>query len=286
MIQKSILHSEKEFYLILLVSLLFYSLMALVMQWVNVPPPSAKTIRSLPPRIAKLILEPPRVPSTTVARQRAAEPMPPMKSASSALGGGEKRRAPPKDQDITMRSGLLRLLTREDTILRHSTFEGLLPDPGVRLSRQPPSAGTRRKGEASGGVGIGQVLADLDRIGEIPLEERKSSILESPFTVRAREGGAPMRDYDSIARVVASHSGAIQEIYNKALRENPTLRGTVTVEFVITSSGEVISCRVVNSSLRHPPLEEALVKRILAWRFPEIPQGKVIVTYPLNFSPA
>jgi hypothetical protein len=38
--------------------------------------------------------------------------------------------------------------------------------------------------------------------------------------------------------------------------------------------------------MSNPPFEEALIKRVLQWKFPPVPAGDVTITYPIVFSVA
>jgi TonB family protein len=92
-------------------------------------------------------------------------------------------------------------------------------------------------------------------------------------------------DYDAIARVVDQYKNGLVYLYNKELRTNPTLKGTISVEFSIDSSGKVIDTRIVSTTMNHTPLEQALASRIKMWRFPHLYDGIIIVTYPFVFFP-
>lgn len=89
-----------------------------------------------------------------------------------------------------------------------------------------------------------------------------------------------------ISRVVASHTGAIRYAYNRELRKNPALRGKIVLAFSISPEGDVIKCTVQESEMKWPPLEESLVRMVLGWKFPKIPEGTVTVSYPLVFFPS
>ena len=135
----------------------------------------------------------------------------------------------------------------------------------------------------SGGISkmMGNIKTDL---GRSTLKGRKTTAVESPFKIKGFEDGDSPRSYESIAKVVDSYKGGVSFLYNKSLRKNPTLRGTITVEFIVAAGGEVIDCRVVASSMKNIPFEEALVRRILQWKFPAVPAGDVTITYPMVFS--
>ncbi len=223
-----------------------------------------------------------------------------------------------KNMEVAMNSGLLKLLKQSETKTESvpdqklkkvfSEIKGLSQapkaTPGIALQASPP--GTSQgiddivakleksikeskpiSGVLTGSGGINPMIGDLQKdVGRSFLAERKTTAVESPFQIKGFEDGKSPRTYESIAQIVDSYKGGISFLYNKTLRENPTLRGTVTVEFRIAADGEVIDCRVVSSSMSNPPFEEALIKRILQWKFPLVPAGDVTITYPIVFSVA
>jgi TonB family protein len=94
------------------------------------------------------------------------------------------------------------------------------------------------------------------------------------------------RSNKAISRIVAAHTGAIRYAYNRELRKNPSLQGKIVLGLKISPEGQVTECRIEESSMNWPPLEEALVEIIKTWRFLEIPEGDVTVSYPLVFFPS
>jgi len=135
----------------------------------------------------------------------------------------------------------------------------------------------------SGGIASEKLQSDL---GNTKLKGREVTALKNPFTIDSSKAGGDVRNPADIAEVVDSYKGGISLIYNRALRKNPILRGTITVEFIIAASGDVIECQVVSSSVNNAIFEEAIVKRVLHWKFSSIPAGEVKITYPIVFSVA
>jgi periplasmic protein TonB len=86
--------------------------------------------------------------------------------------------------------------------------------------------------------------------------------------------------------VFERHKGAIYAIYNRALREDPTLQGKVVVELKIAPSGEVTSCRVVSSELKTPEVEQKLLARIRQFDFGAKDVDQMVVTWPVDFLPS
>lgn len=216
--------------------------------------------------------------------------------------------------EIAMNSGLLRLLKQSekqpisDTKLEKTFTEiksiSNRPEaskPGLALSASAqPSGGidevvsqlekvlkdskviiSDKALDSSGGISLPEAARST---GGVALKERKTASVDNPFKIKGFEDGQSPRTPESLAEVVESYKGGISFIYNKALRTNPTLRGTITVEFTIAASGEVIDCKVVSSSMDNSAFEETLVRRILQWRFPAISEGSVAVVYPIVFS--
>lgn len=222
-----------------------------------------------------------------------------------------------KNMEVAMNSGLLKLLKKPDTKTGSvpdqklkkvfSDIKGLEEAPKTASGGAPQTTPTASQGiddivakleksikksdgpvldpTLGGSGGINQMVGDIPTdLGQSSLAEHKTTKVESPFQIKGFEEGKSPRDYESIAKVVDSYKGGISFLYNKALRENPTIRGTVTVEFIIAASGDVTNCQVVTSSVNNPRFEEALVRRVLQWKFPPIPAGDVTVTYPITFS--
>lgn len=91
------------------------------------------------------------------------------------------------------------------------------------------------------------------------------------------------RSRESI-EVLASYNGSIAFLYRKALRDNPSLNGTITVEFTIEPSGKIINARIVASTIHDEEFEQQVLKSIQLWRFlPSPGSGNTVIKYPLSF---
>jgi TonB family protein len=68
------------------------------------------------------------------------------------------------------------------------------------------------------------------------------------------------------------NKGAIYALYGRALRDQPSLSGTIVFEIDIGATGVVSTCRVKSSQLRAPDFERTLCERIRQFRFaPQTP---------------
>ena len=95
-----------------------------------------------------------------------------------------------------------------------------------------------------------------------------------------------VRNYDIIFRGVFTNIGTLRKAYDKRVRKNPSLDGTVTVKFAIDEFGAVISTQVVESTANDTTFENTLVKMINGWVFEEIdkPGDTTVAVFPFHFS--
>ena len=86
--------------------------------------------------------------------------------------------------------------------------------------------------------------------------------------------------------VLAEKRSSVTFIYNKHLRNDPMLMGTVTVEMVIEPSGRVSRVNIINSNTYNPAFELELARTIETWRFGAVDEneGALTVQYPFTFS--
>jgi TonB family protein len=138
-----------------------------------------------------------------------------------------------------------------------------------------------------GSGGVEDILGGLlggDGSG-LQLKKRGKLELSTPEFVKggALTGG---RSRASIMRVVQQNLAALRYAYNKRLREKPGLKGRIQVKFAIDEFGKVIFCKVLDSTMDDPPLEEEVVAKIKRWVFEKIdkPGDVTEVVYPFVFS--
>jgi len=98
--------------------------------------------------------------------------------------------------------------------------------------------------------------------------------------------GKASRSLEEIRLVFERNKGSIYAIYNRALREDPTLQGKVLFKLTIAPDGHVIDCRVESSELKSPEMEGKLLARIRQFDFGAKDVAQMIVTYPVDFLPS
>jgi hypothetical protein len=105
-------------------------------------------------------------------------------------------------------------------------------------------------------------------------------------TLQKGSSGKASRSIEEIRLVFERNKGAIYAIYNRALREDPSLQGKVTFELKIAPAGNVVSCRVVASELKTPELEQKLLARISQFDFGSKDVDQMVVSFPVDFLPS
>jgi len=98
--------------------------------------------------------------------------------------------------------------------------------------------------------------------------------------------GKASRSIEDIKLVFEKNKGAIYAIYQRALREDPSLQGKVVVELKIAPSGEVVDVRVLSSELKATELERKLLARIKGFDFGSKDVDVMVVSWPVDFLPA
>jgi hypothetical protein len=132
---------------------------------------------------------------------------------------------------------------------------------------------------------------------DVALQERQQAEAQAPRETASPEPSpqaqpAPTpdrqvsRSREELRRTMDANKSAVFSIYNRELRRNPSLRGTVTPELVIEESGSVSSCQVVESSLDKPTLEAKICARLQLVNFGEKDgAGRSTIRYPIELLP-
>jgi hypothetical protein len=91
-------------------------------------------------------------------------------------------------------------------------------------------------------------------------------------------------DKEIIRRVVRLHMNEVKYCYDKELVTKPRLEGRISVQFVISPVGQVISSVLNSSTMNNLRVEKCVVDAVKRWGFPKPTGGGIaIVAYPFNF---
>jgi len=108
----------------------------------------------------------------------------------------------------------------------------------------------------------------------------------APEARRVGTSGKGARSREEVELEFDRNKGAINNLYNRALRDNPGLKGKLVLEITIAPTGEVLNCKVLSSELNDPELERKLVARIKSFRFEPRDVESLTLTKPIDFFPA
>jgi hypothetical protein len=126
---------------------------------------------------------------------------------------------------------------------------------------------------ASGGVNVARVQSGT---GTAVADARPLS-----------NGAAPSRTDEEIQIVFDRYKAALYRIYNRELRNDPSLRGKMVLRLTIEPDGHVSACAVKSTDLASPALSADVVERVLKFDF-GAKQGvpSITIVYPIDFLPA
>jgi outer membrane biosynthesis protein TonB len=105
-------------------------------------------------------------------------------------------------------------------------------------------------------------------------------------TLRPDGSGKASRSLEEVRLVLERNKGALYAIYNRALREDPTLQGKVVLELTIAPSGAVTEAHFKSSELKSPELEQKLLARFKLLAFQAEDVNALTTTYPIDFLPS
>ncbi|RVT50033.1 AgmX/PglI C-terminal domain-containing protein [Rubrivivax albus] len=105
-------------------------------------------------------------------------------------------------------------------------------------------------------------------------------------SVKRSGSGKASRSIEEIRLVFERHKGAIYALYNRALREDPSLQGKVVLELRIAPDGAVTGIRMVSSELKSDTLESKLLARVRQFDFGAKDVEVMVVNWPVDFLPS
>lgn len=101
------------------------------------------------------------------------------------------------------------------------------------------------------------------------------------------KGAGPSRTDEEIQIVFDRYKAALYRIYNRELRNNPTLRGKMVLRLTIEPDGQVSACAVKSTDLDSAELSKSIVERVLKFNFgAKAGVPAVTILYPIDFLPA
>jgi TonB family protein len=287
-------------------------LLGLLIWMINVPEPPANLTPTVPPRLAKILIEkeivpPPPPPPPIETEQPKPEVVkpevrkPPKPEPQTDLARTQKARAKAQNAGLLAMQDQLADIRQQFEL----TKDQLKPSANTSGETDGPSRADRslitsKVGQASGGIkmsgqsaGFGSGAGNLGGVGSTQMVvpfggSGNGSALGGGSRDAKRSGssGKASRSREEIETVFDRNKGALYALYTRAQRENPEIQGKLVLEITISAAGEVTMARVVSSELKDPELERKIVARVKLFRFEAKDVEAITATKPIDFFPA
>jgi len=281
-------------------SLAIALLLALLLPLIELPLPEIGDPIEVPERVTRLIQERPRTPPP---------PQPPLAAQAQKLEPVEKPLTDPKVQSKPAPKEAPALAPGAKGILAfRERFSGLADDkPAAQLGLQaridrsgeaatgapersmvttlaPGSSGGINLSTLSRGLGSGQEMAGVQ-------VARATSSIEAAGGGggdRPRSGDGPGlgRTDEEIQIVFDRHKAALYRLYNRELRNDPTLKGQIVLRIRIEPDGSVALCELQGSDMNAPNLIAQVLERVRTFDFGAKEVPAITILYPIDFLPA
>lgn len=289
---------EKKFQRLLGIVFLITLLLSLVWPFIPTPEPDPYDVEEIPPRIAKLLLEqrppppPPKVqepePEPDVEPEKVVE-VEPKPEPEPVPDRAEIAREQAQAALMPFAADLADLVDQEllDKVVENRPLSAAVGGT-VRNER---SMITSKVGTASSGINTSNMSRNTGGTG---IAGRSTTKVANPVAGIGPAGGArrtgtsgkASRSREEIELVFDKNKGAIFALYNRALRNDPTLEGKLVLRLTIAPNGQVTFCEIVSSELDDPELERKLVSRVKLFRFEAKDVEPITTTKPIDFFPA
>ena len=304
---------EKKFRRILTITLAIMFVLSIVWPFLPTPEADPYAEAEIEPRFAQLILDKKEEPPPPPTRVEEPEPEPIVEETKpeqvvrepepvpEPVVQPEVVEPPPVDQARERASvaGLLPFaddlasLRDNDVVESVASSRPLTGAVGAQ-ERNERSLITSNVGAASGGINTAQLSRNTGGTG---LSGRSTTQVETPVAAigdgnragavqRSGSSNRGSRSREEIEMVFDRNKGAIYALYNRALRQDPTLEGKLVLRLTISPEGVVTMCEIESSELDDPDLERKLVQRVKLFRFEAKDVEAITTTKPIDFFPA
>ena len=300
-------NQERRYQRLLRIVFLVVLVLSLVWPFIPTPEPDLDEVIEIPPRIAKLLLEEKPLPPPPPPEPEPEEPEPdeepePEPEQVAEEPEPEPEPAPEPEPDLQeiareqaqaafmpFAEDLADLVDQE--LLDKVADDRELSQTVGEAARNERSMITSKVGTASGGINTANMSRNTGGTG---IAGRNTTKVASPVAGIGPAGGArrtgtsgkASRSREEIELIFDKNKGAIFALYNRALRNDPSLEGKLVLRLTIAPNGQVTFCEIVSSELGDQDLERKLVARIKLFRFEAKDVEAITTTKPIDFFPA
>jgi outer membrane biosynthesis protein TonB len=294
----STVQEDLRFRNILRNGLIFFTICALAVPFLPVTEITREQQETLPPQLARVILDKQELPPPPPPQEKP-KPKPKPKDKPKPKPKPEAK-PKPKPVDLVKQAkqsasvaGLLAfqddLADMRDSVDMDSLSKTNLSRGAAEAVKTERSIIATKAKSTSGGIKTAALSRDT---GGSALSGKATTTVASPIdqianqrsdnAASAEQGG---RSDEAIRREMDKNKGAIFAIYNRALRNDPSLQGKYVFEMLITPEGNVSEVKLISSELGDPTLDRKILSRIRLIRFPAENVINTRVNYSFDFLP-
>ena len=308
---------ERVYFILLVMSLLIHGSIGLYAYLKKLPPPAQVTVKEIPKRFARLVLEPPPVVKKAQPKVIKTDDLAGKTSSTSEKkesegksgaqsGGDGKKAGGSADGKRDVRSmGVLGIISAQGQV--YGSNPGIQSLQATGIAQTLDSAfGKTGKGAGGGdgdGFGEGNGLPFVASFGNgawgdvvnkdvvtgpvtsVNLERAGNVTFNDPSSVSGEASSSIFRTPGAIRKAILTQMEGIRYCFNQSLKQNSDLAGKLSLEFTILANGSVANVRVADMTINDPKLTECVLSVVKNWRFQPIALGDVEVNYPLVFTP-
>lgn len=287
---------------ITLIMVILALLLSLVAHFVKVPKEDRKTAEALPERIARIVerkIELPPPPPPKPKEEPKEETKPVEKQADKpkeAPKPAEVQKAREKAAQALKESGINELANLRESFDVPMTGPLITntQEAGTSRAMLTSRAGSGSNALASGGYGGpqstgfgGGKAGGKGYMGDgVKLQGVESGIKGAPTAARpVGKDGKSRRTAEDIRKTFDQYGGRLNNLYQRALRDNPNMEGAVALRLTIAPDGTVTSCTLVSSQLDNPELENRIISAVRGFNFGAADVEVWSGTHTINFFP-
>jgi hypothetical protein len=307
---------DRRFRKSLTLSLLVGLLLGLILPQIDLPLPEPWEVVDVPERLARLVREqrplppPPPVVEETKPKEPEVEPEPEPEPIDEpvtptdqpVLAQGPEPEPSPKmtKEEKPATKGILAFREKFNNMAASKPSARLGNDARISAA----SAATPGKPErnmvatqapgSSGGINLSSISRDIGGGGGgggamagVQLTRVASSIGPGGGEDRPLAAGhGAGRTDEEIQIVFDRHKAALYRLYNRELRNDPTLKGQMVLRLRIEPDGSVSLCKLEASDMDAPQLSAQVLDRVRTFDFGAKDVPAITILYPIDFLPA
>ena len=289
---------DRRLYGIVIILLILALLMMILVESVTIEKPDPREQQEIPERLAQLVLEKQKEPPPPEPEP---EPEPEEEEAEEKPEPEEPKPEPkpepepkPRPAEVQREEAREKAQARLEEDLGDSLAGlddiGPLVDSGDSLRTGGDSAAKaerdligKRAGRGSGGVATARASSGGGGGGKVDSKIAESG--QAASTTRKGSDGKSRRTQEQLRRVFDRYAGKFNSQYQRALRSNPALQGTVVLYLVIAPNGDVQDVKVKSSQLGDSQLERRITLIAKGMNFGAMNVETWKGDYKLNFFP-